>query len=337
VDASPAGWAPGSHAGWAPGSHAGWAIECEGLSRDFGDVRAVDRLDLTVPRGAVFGFLGPNGAGKTTTIRLMLGLLPPTAGRVRVLGHELPGGAEDVRRRAGAVLEQQGFYEGLSMRTNLELHARAYGLSHRESAQRVSEVGEQFGLASRLDDRPAQLSRGMRQRLAVARALLGRPDLLVLDEPTNGLDATAAAELRDTILALAGGGTTVFLATHLLSEAERLCDLVAVVKGGRVVASGTPGELRRRMGVSRVRIEGPGVAAAAGSLLEGASPDGPDAVVVSVDGLAGVAAAVEQLVHAGVALHRVDPQGQTLEAAFLSLIAGGAAVAEPHAVEGLTG
>lgn len=310
------------------------AIRCEGLVRDFGDLRALDGIDLTVPSGTVFGFLGPNGAGKTTTIRLLLGLIAPTAGRVRVLGRDLPDHGDDVRRRTGTVLEHHGFYEGLSVRASLEFAARAWGLDRSQARERVAEVVEEIGLAERLDERPQTLSRGMRQRMSVARALLARPELLVLDEPTNGLDAEAAAGLRREILDLVTGGTTVFLTTHLLAEAERMCDLVTVVKQGRVVATGSPTELRRGARVARVRVEGRGLRRAAGDVLprdswdltgrpsvdEAAGAGASEALTVTVDGLDAVPALVAALVRAGAALHRVEPEDQTLEAAFLSLI-----------------
>ena len=305
-----------------PPSSAHWAIDCAGLTRDFGGIRALDGIDLSVPRGTVFGFLGPNGAGKTTTIRLLLGLIAPTSGLVRVLGHELPGQGAQVRGRTGTVLDHHGLYEGLSVRANLEFAACAYGLDRPAARRRVDEVVEGFGLAHRLDERPAQLSRGMRQRMAVARALLGRPELLVLDEPTNGLDASASAALRREVSGLVTGGTTVFLTTHLLAEAERMCDQVAVVKAGRVVATGAPADLRRGSNVRRVHVEGTALLAAATQALAPGTwtAVGPDMLAVTVDGLDGVSGVVAALVGAGAALHRVEPEDQTLEAAFLSLI-----------------
>lgn len=315
-----------------------WAVECEGLTRDFSGARALDGVSLAVPRGTVFGFLGPNGAGKTTTIRLLLGLIAPTAGRVRVFGRDMPAAGAEVRRRTGTVLEHHGLYEGLSVRATLEFAAGAFGLDRPAARQRVEEVVEGLGLADRLDERPQHLSRGIRQRMAVARALVGRPELLVLDEPTNGLDAAAAAGLRREVVDLVTGGTTVFLTTHLLAEAERMCDLVTVVKQGRVIASGTPTELRRGATVRRVRIEGPGVVAAAAAALprDGWTAVGPEGVSIEVDGLDGVPAVVGALVRGGAALHRVEPEDQTLEAAFLSLISDEAdQVAAPLAADGV--
>ena len=300
------------------------AIDAVGLTRRFGPITALDGITLSVPRGTVFGFLGPNGAGKTTTIRLLLGLIAPTAGTLHVLGEPLPGQGLAVRRRTGVLLEQHGLYDGLTVAGSLEFAARSYGLDRAAASARVAELAERFGLADRLRSRPQTLSRGMRQRMSIARALVGRPELLVLDEPTNGLDAGAAAQLRSLLVELVEQGTTVFLTTHLLAEAERLCDLVTVIKAGRVVATGTPSDLRREATVHHVRLEGPGLAAVVGaasdSLLADVRTDGADGVTVTVPGLEAVPAVVAAVVAAGGKIHRVEPVGQTLEAAFLSLV-----------------
>ena len=311
------------------------AITAHALTRRFGDVTALDAVSLTVPRGTVFGFLGPNGAGKTTTIRLLLGLITPTSGTLEVLGRPLPEGGLDVRRRTGVVLEQHGLYDGLSVRASLSFAARSYGMDAAAAAQRVTELIERFGLSARMDERPAALSRGMRQRLAIVRALVGRPELLVLDEPTNGLDPQAAADLRAMLVDLVDEGATVFLTTHLLAEAERLCDQVSVIKQGRVVATGTPAELRRQATVQHVRVEGPGVTAAlsdAADAFPDWTADGPNAVLIAVAGPEGIPAVVAALVRAGAAIHRVEPVGQTLEAAFLSLVGDAATTSEPAVV-----
>jgi ABC-2 type transport system ATP-binding protein len=300
------------------------AIQAEGLTRHFGPVIALDGVTLNVPRGTVFGFLGPNGAGKTTTIRLLLGLVTPSAGSLTVLGHTLPTQGLAVRRSTGVVLEQHGLYDGLTVAASLAFAARTYGLERAEAESRVRQLAERFGLADRLHERPQTLSRGMRQRFSIARALVGRPELLVLDEPTNGLDAEAAAALRTLLVDLVEQGTTVFLTTHLLAEAERLCDLVTVIKSGRVVATGAPADLRRAATVHRVRIEGPGLAATLAASPPPAiavwAADGPDAVTVEVTGMDQVPAVVAAVVRAGGQIHRVEPIGQTLEAAFLSLV-----------------
>jgi len=233
-------------------------IRAERLTRAFGRVRAVDGLDLEVPPGIVFGFLGPNGAGKTTTIRLLLGLLEPTDGRAEVLGHDTRTAAGGIRERAGALLEHHGLYERLSAEDNLAFYARVWKLSAAARRARVRELLEPLGLWERRREAVGRWSRGMKQRLAVARALLHHPALLFLDEPTAGLDPVAAASLRDELAALvAREGVTVFLTTHNLAEAERLCQRVGVIKQGRLVAVGHPDELKAR-GAARLEVTGRG-------------------------------------------------------------------------------
>jgi len=211
-----------------------------------------------VPPGIVFGFLGPNGAGKTTTIRLLLGLLEPTDGRAEVLGHDTRTAAGGIRERAGALLEHHGLYERLSAEDNLAFYARVWRLSAAARRARVRELLEPLGLWERRREAVGRWSRGMKQRLAVARALLHHPALLFLDEPTAGLDPVAAASLRDELAALvAREGVTVFLTTHNLAEAERLCQRVGVIKQGRLVAVGHPDELKAR-GAARLEVTGRG-------------------------------------------------------------------------------
>jgi len=235
------------------------AIRADGLTRDFGQVRAVDGLGLEVPRGIVFGFLGPNGSGKTTTIRLLLGLLDPTAGRAEVLGFDTRTEADEIRRRTGALLEFNGLYERLTAYDNLEFYARIYGLSARERRARLEEMLRNLDLWDRRDEPVGEWSRGMRQKLAVARALLHRPSLVFLDEPSAGLDPVAAAALREDLASLvAREGVTVFLTTHNLTEAEKLCALVGVIRRGRLLTVGHPDSLRGRAGEPVVQVEGSG-------------------------------------------------------------------------------
>ena len=242
-------------------------IRTEGLTRTFGDVRAVDALDLEVPAGTVFGFLGPNGAGKTTTIRLLLGLLEPTSGRASVLGFDtrVQGGA--IREQSGALLEHHGLYERLSAEENLAFYARVWRMGRAARAERIRALLEPLGLWERRREPVGRWSRGMKQKLAVARALLHRPSLLFLDEPTAGLDPMAAATLRDELGTLVRReGVTVFLTTHNLAEAERLCGGVAVIKQGRLLAVGHPDELRARS-ATRAEIAGRGFGEGMLSLL----------------------------------------------------------------------
>jgi ABC-2 type transport system ATP-binding protein len=232
------------------------AIHTQGLTRSFGAIRAVDNMDLHVPGGIVFGFLGPNGSGKTTTIRLLLGLLSPTSGRAVVMGYDCSTRAEQIRLSSGALLEHSGLYERLSAWDNLELYGRIYHLDFSERQSRVAELLTHFKLYERSQEIVKGWSRGMKQKLAVARAMLHRPKLLFLDEPTAGLDPVAAAALRDDLAALTEmEKTTVFLTTHNLTEAESLCHQIGVLRRGRLVAQASPEDLRRQASHTRIEIE----------------------------------------------------------------------------------
>jgi ABC-2 type transport system ATP-binding protein len=234
-------------------------IRTENLTRDFGPVRAVDDLSLETPAGIVFGFLGPNGSGKTTTIRLLLGLLDPSRGRAEVLGFDMQTQANDIRERCGALLEHAGLYERLSAEDNLELYGRIWHLPAADRKARTKELLTHLGLWERRREKVVGWSRGMRQKLAVARSLLHRPSLIFLDEPTAGLDPMAAAALRDDLLSLAGlEGVTIFLTTHNLTEAEKLCAMVGVIRAGRLVAVGHPDQLRAKGGAHQAVIFGRG-------------------------------------------------------------------------------
>jgi ABC-2 type transport system ATP-binding protein len=236
-----------------------YAIRTENLTREFGAVHAVDKLTMEVPAGSVFGFLGPNGAGKTTTIRLLLGLLEPTGGRAEVLGYDSRSQADEVRLRAGALLEHSGLYERLSAEDNLEFYGRVWRLPPGDRKARIQELLYHLGLWERRKDQVGTWSRGMKQKLAIARALLHRPALIFLDEPTAGLDPVAAAALRDDLSSLAGqAGVTVFLTTHNLVEAERLCQQVAVIRQGKLLALGTLEALRKNGRAPQVEITGRG-------------------------------------------------------------------------------
>jgi len=202
------------------------AIRIENLTRDFETVRAVDSLSLEVPAGIIFGFLGPNGAGKTTTINLLLGLLEPTEGRAEVLGFDTRTQPDEVRTRSGALLEHPGVYEQLSAEDNLEFYGRIWRMPAAERKARIKELLTHMGVWERRKERVGTWSKGMKQKLALARAMLHRPALVFLDEPTAGLDVVAAATVRDDLEALAAReGVTVFLTTHNMAEAERLCSV----------------------------------------------------------------------------------------------------------------
>jgi ABC-2 type transport system ATP-binding protein len=214
-------------------------IEVAGLRKEYRRLRggaqvAVDGLDLAVPEGGVFGFLGPNGAGKTTTIRCLLGLVAPTAGTCRLLGTDVGGGLYQVIGRVGSIVETPALFPTITGRRNLELLGRLHGIGRR----RVAETLERVGLAERGDDLVKRYSLGMRQRLGLAAALLKDPEVLILDEPANGLDPAGIKEVRDLLRGLGGEGRTVFVSSHLLSEVRQTCDRVAILARGRCVAAG---------------------------------------------------------------------------------------------------
>jgi len=219
-------------------------IHTENLTKSFGDHLAVDRLTLDIGEGEVFGFLGPNGAGKTTTIRMLTSLIAPTAGRARVLGYEVGRDDDQIRRHVGILTETPGMYDRLSARRNLSIFARLYEV--KDVPGQVEKYLRLLGLWERRDDAVGEFSKGMRQKLAIARALLHEPQVLFLDEPTAALDPEASRLVHDFIIELKGQGRTIFLCTHNLDEADRLCDRVAVFKTHLRVVD-TPGKLRRQV------------------------------------------------------------------------------------------
>jgi ABC-2 type transport system ATP-binding protein len=224
----------------------GWAVETSGLTKRFGANVAVDGVDLRVPRGSAFGYLGPNGAGKTTLIRTLLGLTHADGGTMSLLGIPVPAERSRALAQVGAIVDEPRFHPHLTGRENLRLLAAARGGGARE---RIAPSLERVGLAERANDKVASYSMGMRQRLGVASCLLADPELLILDEPMNGLDPAGMHEMRAMIMSLADEGRTVVLSSHLLDEVERTCDAVAIVDRGRVVRQGPIDELTRGAGV----------------------------------------------------------------------------------------
>ncbi|MGC9334946.1 MAG: ATP-binding cassette domain-containing protein [Anaerolineae bacterium] len=302
------------------------AIRLQNLSRDFEAVPAVDGLSLEVPAGTIFGFLGPNGAGKTTTIRLLLGLLEPSAGRAEVLGYDSRTQAHEIRARSGALLEHSGVYEHLNAEDNLAFYARAYRLPQPERGARIRELLEQMGLWERRKDPAGTWSKGMQQKLALARTLLHRPPLVLLDEPTAGLDVPSAAGVRDDLAALAEReGTTVFLTTHNMAEAERLCSRVAVIRKGRLLAVGHPDALRTRSGGPRVEVLGRGFGEEALALLR-ARPEVAAAtaqnshLIIDLREDAKTAPLISLLVGAGAQVEEVRRGKASLEDVFLTMM-----------------
>ncbi len=301
-----------------------FAIETRGLSKSYGRVQALDGLDLQVPAGCVFGFLGPNGAGKTTTLHVLLGLLPADRGDVHVLGHDVRRHAHEVRARCGVLLEHDGLYERLSVLDNLSFHARQFGVGKRDAIARAYSLLEHTGWSERAEDPAAQLSRGMKRRLAVLRAFITNPELVFLDEPTSGFDPQVAAELREFLVRVTREtGATVFLTTHNMKEAEAMCDQVAVVRAGRAVAAGTPGQLRSAG--PRIRIIAEGIQGRALAALRrrkeiadiSAEQDG---ILLHLHNDAPAAPIVASLVRNGIAIEGVERVRASLEDEFLSLM-----------------
>jgi ABC-2 type transport system ATP-binding protein len=301
-------------------------IETEHLTRDFKTVRAVDDVSLEIPQGIIFGFLGPNGAGKTTMIRLLLGLIEPTGGAARVLGFDTRTEAGRIRERTGALLEHTGLYERLSAENNLEFYGRVYHIPRHERRARTRELLTPLGLWERRTERVDTWSKGMKQKLAVARAIFHRPALIFLDEPTAGLDPVAAAALREDLANLAANeGITVFLTTHNLAEAERLCTRVGVISRGKLITVGHPDDLRARSGKERVEITGNGFTERALALLKdyadvGAAELAGDRLVLSLAPGAKTAPIVSLLVREGVEIEEVRKGVASLEEAFLTII-----------------
>jgi ABC-2 type transport system ATP-binding protein len=297
-------------------------VQATGLSRAFDARLAVDDVSLTVQAGEVLVLLGPNGAGKTTTFRMLAGLLMPTRGTVSVAGETLASGTADrVRRRVGLLTEAPGLWERLSVRVNLQTYARLHGVA--EPVARVARLMDEVGIADRADDRAGSLSKGLKQRAALARALVHDPPVVLLDEPTAGLDPASARHVRDLVHALRREGRTVLVSTHNLAEAEELADRIAVMNG-RLLACDTPHALRagRRDQDVALDLEG-GAQPWIGAISEAGATvlriDGDRAVVRTGDGRA-VPDLVAALVTAGARIRRVAPREQSLEDTYLDLV-----------------
>jgi ABC-2 type transport system ATP-binding protein len=301
-----------------------FALEAVGLTKRFGATVAVDDVELRVPRGSAFGYLGPNGAGKTTLIRMLLGLTRTDGGTMRLLGRPVPEERAQALARVGAIVEEPRFHGYLTGRENLRVVAAA---REPEASDRIDGVLERVGLAHRANDRVKTYSLGMRQRLGVARALLGDPELLILDEPTNGLDPAGIQEFRLMIRALVAEGRTVVLSSHLLDEVEKICDSIAIVDRGRVVVQGTIAELKAggTQTAAHIGVDDP---ARAATLLEGnpalaALELLPDGLSVRIEPGRAVPAALAELnrvlVSGGLGVHRLEPVGVSLEQRFLEI------------------
>jgi ABC-2 type transport system ATP-binding protein len=305
-------------------------VVARGLVKRYGDLVAVDHVDLSVEPGDVFGYLGPNGAGKTTSLRMLLGLIRPTAGSVRLFGRDVDLGARALDGIAGFV-EGPTFYPYLSGRQNLRLLADYDGAGARS---RIEEVLEVVQLRERGGDRVRGYSHGMRQRLGIAAALLRNPRLLLLDEPTTGLDPAGMRDMRDLVRRLAGEGITVLLSSHLLTEVEELCNRVAIIRKGRIVYEGELADLKASAPAGyRLRTTDPARARAVSLVQPGISDvrssDGADLrFVADEDAVAGLSLALAQ---AGIAITALVPETASLEELFLHLTEGDGA--QPRAAE----
>ena len=300
-------------------------IRAEGLGKRFGERWAVHDLTLEVGAGEIFGFLGPNGAGKTTTTRMLAGMIAPTAGKAWIAGIDMAGGPDDVRSRIGLLTETPGLYERMSAAANLDYYGRLHGLPSAKRHERVRACLDLLGLWGRRDDQVAGFSKGMKQKLAIARTVLHEPVAVFLDEPTSGLDPEAARDVRAFIRDLRDTGRAIFLCTHNLDEARRLCDRVAIFRG-KILRLGTPRDLEREVVRRRlaIRLAGDparfvevvralpvsqGVECAEGELAVLLDDLDRDAPVV-----------VRALVEAGADVQRVAGVDSALEAAYLSII-----------------
>lgn len=304
------------------------AIQTSGLTKRFGAQTAVDTLGLDVPHGSVFGFLGPNGSGKTTTIRMLLGLVRPTAGEARVLGRPVPDALQAVLPRVGALVEGPAFAPFLTGRQNLHrFDAAGRHAASVTRRRRVDEALERVGLTPAADKKAHAYSLGMKQRLGIAGALLSPRELLVLDEPTNGLDPQGTREVRGLIRSLAAEGATVFVSSHLLAEVEQVCTHAGIMSAGRLVASGTLDELRSGDDRARLQLQTPDVAQARG-VFERAGIEMTDAAPATLAGTLGPHGPkpedlVVALVRAGVRVRGFTVERTSLEDRFVELTGQG--------------
>jgi ABC-2 type transport system ATP-binding protein len=297
------------------------AIHTTGLGKRFGDRVALESIDLAVPRGVAFGFLGPNGAGKTTLIRLLLGLAHPTSGSIELLGRR---DRAQALGRVGAIIEEPRFHRHLTGRENLQVHAAARDKS---AHGRIDASLQRVGLGRRGDDKVGGYSLGMRQRLGVARCLLCDPELLILDEPVNGLDPAGILEFRNLIRDLVSEGRTVLLSSHLLDEVEKTCDVAAIVDKGHVIAQGTiadlvGGQAREIDIVAAPKVRAAGLLAAVPNVARAAQHNGSIRVTLSPEAPVDreiVTEMLGRLLADGIAVERVEPVASSLEDLFLSM------------------
>ncbi len=309
----------------SPATESQWAVETHGLTKRFGDNVAVNGVELLVPRGCAFGYLGPNGAGKTTLIRVLLGLTHADAGSMFLLGHEVPRHRDQALARVGAIVDEPRFHGHLTGRQNLQMLAAA---RERQARDRIGPSLERVGILHRADDKVSKYSMGMRQRLGVAACLIGDPQLLILDEPMNGLDPAGMQDMREMILSLVAEGRTVVLSSHLLDEVERTCDAVAIVDRGSVVRQGPISDLLAGASlVLQVECSDPDRAAAliAATTLAGGGADvtaertGLGVTLPAGTGREVIAEINRVLVEGGISVYRLQEIQASLESWFLQV------------------
>jgi ABC-2 type transport system ATP-binding protein len=300
---------------------ASYPVQAVGLTRRFGDLVAVDGIDLVLNEGEVFGFLGPNGAGKSTTVRMLTTLLRPSEGAARVAGHDVVAEAPAVRRTIGVALQDAAIDPLMTGRELLRMQAVLHGLARTEATRRGEELLERVGLAAAADRRVATYSGGMRRRLDLALALIHEPSVLFLDEPTTGLDPMSRLNLWEEVRRLNNDGTTVFLTTQYLEEADQLADRVAIIDGGRIVREGAPAALKAEVGAPTLEVTVPeSQRATADEVLRGfggARPGSAGALAIGLrGGPADMAAVLRALDAAGVAVLHLELEAPSLDDVF---------------------
>lgn len=301
------------------------AISVENLKRFYGKFEAVSGIIFNVKRGSIFGFLGPNGAGKTTTLYVLTGLLKPHAGSIRVLGLDPENDGNKLRSRIGCLLEEPGIYDTMTLHENLLFFGKAQNMDERKIRERIKDELEFFSLSDYSKKRCATLSKGMRQKAALARAMLCEPEILFLDEPTANLDPVSSAGFRDLILELARKrGTTVFLNTHRLDESQRVCDSVAIIKSGKILACGTVEELRKNSGKHSVVVTAKNISKenalkAPGNLGKLSRTDG-DFLYYELHSEEKIPALIQKLVADGALIYEVRQEKLSLEDIFIELV-----------------
>ncbi len=302
------------------------AIHTDRLTRKFQNICAVDSLNLNIARGTIYGLLGPAGSGKSTVVRMLLGLLEPTAGRARVLGLDPTREGAAVRAQCGVVLQSPSLYGRLSVEQNLDFFGRIWGLKAQERAARGAELLEHFGLWERRGETASRLSRGMQQRLALARAMLPRPALLFLDQPTAGLDPSLADPLRRELATLAAEeDVTIFLTTETLADAQQICERIGLIRNGQLMAEDSPSALSRRGVGVRLEIVGSGFTEAMIALVgrrrevRSIEPE-PDRLWIDLQSDAHAAPVVNLLVESGAQVEEVLRHAPTLESVYRAIL-----------------